>query len=234
MAPAAVAAPTPAVAAPIKPSAAPATGVFQATSLFVSDKLKREAAARSLASQAKNDGPAAYVHAGLAEAVVKALNDKKSPASREGAAHAIAICMTESPKALEPIIVEASETGVFNTLLETLADKMPAVKTAAFKALKAIVSGMNPWATAILMPLLLKQIKTNGKWQVKQGACQIIDELVAAAPVQVAKLSPDIVPVLADAIWDTKAEVKKAAKDCLTKTTSLVSNKGERCLEMYN
>ncbi|KAG9036154.1 translational elongation factor EF-1 alpha [Tulasnella sp. JGI-2019a] len=225
MAPAAVASPTPAVPAPIKASAAPATGQTSMAGLFVSDKHKREAAARALASQAKNDGPAAFVHAGLTDAVVKALNDKKSPAAREGAATAIAIMFAEVPKALEPIIVDATETGIFNTLLETLGDKMPAVKNAALKALKAIVSHMNPWAAAVIMPLLLKQVKTNGKWQVKQGACQIIDELVAAAPVQVAKLTPDIVPVLAEAIWDTKAEVKKAAKDCLTKTTSLVSNK---------
>jgi len=38
-------------------------------------------------------------------------------------------------------------------------------------------------------------------------------------------MMPDIVPVLAEAIWDTKADVKKAARDSLTKATALVSNK---------
>jgi hypothetical protein len=36
---------------------------------------------------------------------------------------------------------------------------------------------------------------------------------------------PDIVPILAEAIWDTKADVKKAARDSFTKATALVSNK---------
>lgn len=66
---------------------------------------------------------------------------------------------------------------------------MPAVKNATLKALKTMVSTVNPWAAAILVPLILKQIKTNGKCQVKQGACQIIDELVAAAHAQVAQVA---------------------------------------------
>jgi elongation factor 3 len=36
---------------------------------------------------------------------------------------------------------------------------------------------------------------------------------------------PDIVPVLSEAIWDTKADVKKLALESLTKATALVSNK---------
>lgn len=35
---------------------------------------------------------------------------------------------------------------------------------------------------------------------------------------------PEIVPVLSEVIWDTKADVK-AARDTLTKATALVSNK---------
>ena len=35
---------------------------------------------------------------------------------------------------------------------------------------------------------------------------------------------PDIVPILAEAIWDTKADVKQA-RESLTKATALISNK---------
>ena len=52
-----------------------------------------------------------------------------------------------------------------------------------------------------------------------------LDVLNKSAPVQTARLMPDIVPVLAGAIWDTKADVKKAARESLTKATALVSNK---------
>lgn len=84
---------------------------------------------------------------------------------------------------------------------------------------------MNPWATAIILPTLLHQIKTAGKWQIKTGSLTILDTLVKTAPEQMSKLMPDLVPVLAEAIWDTKADVKKAARASLTTSTALVSNK---------
>ncbi|KAG8949665.1 translational elongation factor EF-1 alpha [Tulasnella sp. 424] len=228
MAPAAVSAPAPAattVPAPIKPIVAPATVTFNTQALFASDKKARESAAAELAALAKKDGPAAFINADFATAAVKALNDKKSPAKREGAAKAISTFASKCPTAIELIIVNSIEKGVMSTLLETFADKMPVVAKAAVKAVKDITSRMSPWATATLLPILLKQIKENGKYQVKIGCLEILDNLVTKAPFQVAKLTPDIISVLAEAVWDTKAEVKKAAKESLTKTTSLVSNK---------
>lgn len=231
MAPAAVSAPSPALdttttTAPIKPTVvAPATPAFNTQALFATDKKARESAAADLATQAQKTGPAAFINADFATAAVKALNDKKSPAAREGAAKAISTFATKCPSAIEPVIVNSTEKGVMSTLLETFADKLPAVAKAAVKAVKDLTTHMSPWATATLMPVLLKQIKSNGKYQVKIGCLEILDNLVAKAPVQVAKLTPDIIPVLAEAVWDTKAEVKKAAKESLTKTTSLVSNK---------
>lgn len=234
MAPAAVSAPAPAattVPGPIKPIVAPATATFNTQALFASDKKARESAAADLAALAKKDGPAAFINADFATAAVKALNDKKSPAAREGAAKAISTFATKCPAAVELVIVNSTEKGVMSTLIETFADKMPVVAKAAIKAVKDITSNMSPWATATLMPILLKQIKENGKYQVKIGCLEILDNLVSKAPVQVAKLTPDIIPVLAEAVWDTKAEVKKAARESLTKTTSLVSNKGKlNCL----
>ncbi|KAH6871277.1 hypothetical protein BKA70DRAFT_1241920 [Coprinopsis sp. MPI-PUGE-AT-0042] len=55
------------------------------------------------------------------------------------------------------------------------------------------------------------------------------NQLVKSAPLQMARLMPEIVPVLAEAIWGTKADVKKAARDSLTKATALVSDKGIEC-----
>ncbi|KIO17286.1 hypothetical protein M407DRAFT_33063 [Tulasnella calospora MUT 4182] len=209
MAPAAVSAPAPATTTtvPTKPTVAPATPAFNTQALFVSDKKARESAAAHLATQAQKTGPAAFINADFATAAVKALNDKKSPATREGAAKAISTFATKCPTAIEPVIVNSTEKGVMSTLLETLADKLPAVAKAAVKAVKDLTSHMSPWATATLMPVLLKQIKSNGKYQVKIGCLKVLDNLVAKAPVQ------------------AKAEVKKPAKESLTKTTSLVSNK---------
>lgn len=221
----AVTANSPAVAAPasLKAAVAPADGQFDVTGLFVSDKSTRDAAAATLVALAKKDGPTAFQSIGFTEAAVKALGDKKSPAAREGAANAVAaIAKTDALKALEPLFIDS---GLYNALLECFADKMPAVRTASIEALKAYVAGMNPWATALVLPALLHEIKTAGKWQLKTGALAVLNQLVTSAPLQTARLTPDIVPILAEAIWDTKADVKKAAKESLEKTTALVSNK---------
>ncbi|THG98044.1 hypothetical protein EW026_g4070 [Hermanssonia centrifuga] len=202
---------------------APADGQFDITGLFVADKATREAAASQLAALAEKDGPAALQSTGFTDAVVKALNDKKSPAAREGAADAVAILSkTPAVKALEPLFIDS---GVYAALLETFADKMPAVRTAAIEALKTYVSAMNPWATALVLPALLHEIKTAGKWQMKTGSLAVLDQLTTCARTQMARLTPEIVPVLSEAIWDTKADVKKAARASLEKATALISNK---------
>jgi elongation factor 3 len=193
------------------------------SALFGADKTARQTAAKSLAAVAQKDGPAALQSVGFADAVVKALADKKSPAAREGAADAISALVSDGAvKSLEPTFVNS---GIYNALLEAFADKMPAVRTAAIEAVRLYVIAMNPWATALFLPALLHEIKTAGKWQIKSGALLILNQLVTSAPVQTARMMPDIVPVLSEAIWDTKADVKKAARDSLTKATALVSNK---------
>ncbi|KAF9533634.1 elongation factor 3 [Crepidotus variabilis] len=196
---------------------------FNITALFTSDKAARDAAAKDLASIAQKEGPATLQSVGFGDAVIKALADKKSPAAREGAASAVvSIISSGAIKALEPIFIDS---GIYNALLETFADKMPAVRTAAVEAVRSYVANMNPWAAPLILPALLHEIKTAGKWQIKTGSLEALNQLVKSAPSQTARLTPDIVPVLAEAIWDTKADVKKAARDTLTKTTALVSNK---------
>ena len=209
--------------ASLKAAVAPAAGQFDIIGLFVADKANREAAAAQLAALAEKEGPAALQSVGFTDAVVKALQDKKSPAAREGAAAAVAF-LASSPaiRALEPLFVDS---GLYAALLEAFADKMPAARTAAVEAVRKYASAMNPWATKLVLPALLHEIKTAGKWQIKTGSLTVLDQLIASAPVQIARATPDIVPVLSEAIWDTKADVKKAARASLEKATALVSNK---------
>lgn len=198
-------------------------GQIDVAALFVADKAARESAASHLAAVAQKEGPHALQSAGFGEAVVKALADKKSPSAREGAAAAVsALVKGGAVQALEPTFIDS---GIYAALLETFADKMPAVRTAAVEAVREFVAAMNPWATALLLPAILHEIKTAGKWQIKTGSLVVLNQMVTSAPLQTARLTPEIVPVLAEAIWDTKADVKKAARDSLTKATALVSNK---------
>ncbi|KAF8894808.1 P-loop containing nucleoside triphosphate hydrolase protein [Infundibulicybe gibba] len=202
---------------------APVDGQIDVSALFVADKSAREAAAKSLSAIAQRDGHAALQSVGFEAAVVKALADKKSPAAREGAADAVALLVKSGAiAAIEPTFVSS---GIYAALLETFADKMPAVRTAAIEAVREFVVAMNPWATALILPALLHEIKTAGKWQIKTGSLTILNHIVQSSPVQTSRLMPEIIPVLSDVIWDTKADVKKAARESLTKATALVSNK---------
>lgn len=212
-------------------SAVPATpaalkgsvGGVDVASLFAADKASRLAASKTLASAVQNYGPAGLTAVGFTEGAVKALADKKSPAAREGAAQAVtALAEAGATKALEPIFIDS---GLYDALIEAFADKIPAARNAAVEAVRQFAATMNPWATALLLPALLHQIKTAGKWQIKTGALVVLNQLVASAPLQTARLMPDIIPVLSEAIWDTKADVKKAARDSLTKACVLISNK---------
>jgi elongation factor 3 len=211
--------------APSAPSgpAAHIDGQYDVTSLFASDKATREGAAAALAARAEKEGPAFFQQIGFADAIALAFADKKSPAAREGAANTIAtISTTPAIRALEPLFVDA---GIYAALLDGFADKMPAVQKASVEAVRTYVSKMNPWGAALVLPALLHEIQTAGKWQMKTGSLTVLNQLVASAPLQIGRLTPDIVPILSEAIWDTKADVKKAARDTLTKTTALVSNK---------
>ncbi|KAJ9114949.1 hypothetical protein QFC20_001324 [Naganishia adeliensis] len=199
---------------------------FDVSTLFVADKAERTGAAQALASQSKNAGVALFQEIGLPAAIVKALTDKKNPATREAACDLITtLCESGAVQQLECYIVSSTPGSVLPTLLETFADKTPAVAAAALNAVKTFVKNMNPWATPVILPALLEQVKTAGKWQVKTGCLSIIDDMVKCASEQMAKAMPQIVPVMADAVWDTKSDVKKAAKSTLTKSTALVSNK---------
>lgn len=202
----------------------PSANEIDLSALFVADKSARQLAVKSLtAALAQKSDPTVLETLGFSRVVIQALADKKSPAAREGAAQAIsAVVKSGYVHLLEPTFIES---GLCAALIEAFADKMPAVRTAALDAVREYAAAMNPWATALVMPTLLREIKSAGKWQVKMGALDVLNQLVKSAPVQTARLMPDIVPVLAEAIWDTKADVKKAARDSLTKATALVSNK---------
>jgi len=229
--PAAVPTPSPEVLKAAASAGATQNTAFDAATLFVADKASREAAAHALASAAKNDS-GLFTKIDLTSALVKALTDKKNAHARDGAVETIAILVAgESIKQLEPVVIEPQ---VLTALLETFADKSKATATAAVDATVAFVSAMSPWATTLILPSLLHQIKTAGKWQVKTGSLQVLNQLVISAPTQTAKATPDIIPALSEAIWDTKADVKKAARESLTKVTALISNKDiERCVLVF-
>ena len=182
----------------------------------------KQLAAEGIASLAQKDGPSAIESTSFTDATIKALGDKKSPAASEGTAQAVIAIAKSAPHALEPVSVES---GLYAALLETFADKMPTVWVTAVEAVCIFIQNANPWGTGHLLPTLLHEIKTARKWQIKTGSLTIIDQLVISAPLQTTKLMPKIVPILGEVIWDTKADVRKQARESLTKACALISNK---------
>ncbi|GJJ12174.1 hypothetical protein Clacol_006415 [Clathrus columnatus] len=196
---------------------------YDVNQLFVTDKAAREAALQTLLSMAEKQGPQTLLSLGLADAIIRAFNDKKSPAVREAAANTVrALANSPASVVLEPILVSS---GLFETLLEATADKIPAVRSAAVAAGCDAIKSQSPWATSVVLPIILRQIKSAGKWQIKTASLGIFNEMIKSAPSQIGRAMPDIIPILSEAIWDTKADVKNAARASLTKATALISNK---------
>ncbi|KAI9631826.1 armadillo-type protein, partial [Dioszegia hungarica] len=201
-------------------------GAFDTASLFVADKAASAEAANTVATLAKKEGVEFFGAIKLNEALVQALNDNKNPATREAACAAIStICEQGAGQLLEPYIISSDANAPFSILLETFADKEKAVKDAAIAAVKAIVQVMNPWATAVILPAILEQVKTAGKWQVKTGCLEVLQQLITSAPNQVGQATQDLISILAGAVRDTKWDVRKAVKVTLECATKLVDNK---------
>ncbi|ODN95233.1 elongation factor 3 [Cryptococcus wingfieldii CBS 7118] len=199
---------------------------FDLTTLFAAEKPAREEAGLALAEAAKKAGVEFFAQIGFVDAIVKALNDKKSQAAREGACEVIQVLADNGAiQVLEPYVVSSAENGIFPNLLEAFADKVTPVKVAAVAAVSAVVKHMNHWAAFVILPSLLNLIRTSGKWQIKVGCLDILQQLVKAAPYQTGEAMPQLIPVLAEAVWDTKSDVKKAAKATLEKACALVENK---------
>ena len=132
---------------------------------------------------------------------------------------AIASHSTVSPN-VEPYLVV-----LLGPVLAAVGDKMSPVKVAAQAAAVSIVKAVNPNAVKAVLPTIITSIRTAQKWAEKMSDLQCIEALVESAPVQLAVRVPDLIPVVSEAMWDTKAEVKKAAHTTMEKVCALIVNK---------
>ena len=102
---------------------------------------------------------------------------------------------------------------------------MAPVKTAAQAAALAIAKAVNPNAVKAALPAINKSITSAQKWPEKMTGLECIETFVESAPTQLAFLVPDLIPVVSEAMWDTKPEVKKAAYGTMEKVCNLIVNK---------
>ena len=156
------------------------------------------------------------------ENLKKQLTNKKDAGVRERALEtirAIASHSNVSPN-VEPYLVV-----LLGPVLAAVGDKMSPVKVAAQAAAISIAKAVNPNAVKAVLPSIVNSIRTAQKWPEKMSDLQCIEALVESAPAQLAIRVPDLIPVVSEAMWDTKAEVKKAAHTTMEKVCGLIVNK---------
>ncbi|OCK84301.1 ARM repeat-containing protein [Lepidopterella palustris CBS 459.81] len=180
------------------------------------------AASLDLATFINGDIEEADAPTAVVQLLKKQLGNKKDAVAREralDAIRAIAQHSTVSP-AVEPYLV-----ALLPNTLAAVGDKMSSVKTAAQTASQAIVEASNANAVKAVIPALVSSLRNAQKWPEKMCDLKCIEILCKSAPAQLAFRVPDLIPVISEAMWDTKPEVKKAAYGTMEKLCALISNK---------
>ncbi|KAK4457808.1 putative fungal-specific cytosolic translation elongation factor 3 [Cladorrhinum samala] len=156
------------------------------------------------------------------ESLKKQLSNKKDATAREKALLAIqAIAQHSEVSAhVEPYLV-----ALLPSVLAGAGDKITAVKNAAIAAALAIAEGINPNAVKAVLPALIDSLRNAQKWPEKMTVLDFIEVLVRTAPVQTGLLVPELIPVISEAMWDTKKEVKDRAYLAMEKLCQLIVNR---------
>ncbi|RHZ65942.1 putative translation elongation factor eEF-3 [Aspergillus thermomutatus] len=156
------------------------------------------------------------------EAFQKQLNNKKDATARERACEAIRAIASHQTIApgVEPHLV-----SLLGPVLAAAGDKMTSVQKAAQGAALAIVQGINANAVKAVVPIILNSLQNAQKWQEKMCALDCLNCLVESAPAQLSFRVPELIPAISEAMWDTKADIKKAAYSTMEKVCGLIVNK---------
>ncbi|KAJ3185315.1 translational elongation factor EF-1 alpha [Gaertneriomyces sp. JEL0708] len=190
----------------------------QITTAATSDE--RRAAAKDLAGLIKNaTARVGLTQYGIIDALKKATENKKSPASREGAAFTYT--------ALVESLGHSGEAYLVNQLpvvIELFGDKDKDVRAAAEEAGNALFKLPGRFSVRFLVPLLLSLLSNEKKWQTKVAALKYLGRLSEHSASQVCSCMPIILPEVSTCMWDTKPEVQIAAKEAMTQVTGTIDN----------
>lgn len=180
------------------------------------------AAAGNIASLFSGPIPEQALPLKAVETFQKQLANKKDAVARERALEgirAIAGQPTIAP-GVEPHLV-----ALLPNVLAAIGDKMVPVKNAAQATALTIVKAINGNAVKAVLPAIRESVSNAPKWAEKLTSLQCIDLLVETAPAQLSFRVPELIPVVSEAMWDTKADVKKAAYSTMEKVCGLIVNK---------
>ncbi len=187
-----------------------------------------DAESESAAITPAADGWRALRTQGIENALKAAATNKKSAFEREAAAFGVEALakrasLLSTRSSTTPFAADAWLLPAFLlSMLELYADKSSAVVDAATSAATALLS-LSPREAAsdalFAQGYGLCTVIQDGsaKWQAKVGALKLVARLSESATEQIGEALENLIPVLASAMQDTKAEVSKQATKAATK-----------------
>lgn len=119
---------------------------------------------------------------------------------------------------------EAYFAPLLENLLIAYADKNKDVRAEAQVASEALLKASSPDAVKIYLPMLFGAFTREKKWQTKKAGLDLVGLLATKNPYQIGRCLPDIIPQVSHVMWDTKKDVKVAAKKCMESICGVVGN----------
>ncbi|KAJ2962338.1 hypothetical protein NQZ79_g2466 [Umbelopsis isabellina] len=181
-----------------------------------------DAAAHKLGEIIKKQGIASLKVHGVLDSFAAGAKNKKSGLEREGALIGFNALAEVLGHPSEPILLP-----YVPIMLDLYADKGSVVQETAEIAVDTIVKDIPIEAYKSLLPVVYEGLGVNGskKWQTKVGALKILSNIAERAPMQIATMLPELIPIVSDyGLTDTKNEVHKAADETMMKICSVGGN----------
>ncbi|KAI8890720.1 hypothetical protein K501DRAFT_236353, partial [Backusella circina FSU 941] len=206
----------------VSPSEVEATKAKELLSkLSAASDADRDSAAEELAAFVSANGVLSLQQFNIVDAINKEFSNKKSAGARLGAIAAVGALFNNSLEGqVEPFIL-----SLLPALLEFQADKQAAVKNAALEVAKNIIAKIQPNAASLTVPYILTGLGNSCKWQTKMLSLELLELLTKQHPTEFFVAIPEVIPVVSDCMWDTKADVKKKATDAMATICTLIVNK---------
>ncbi len=178
----------------------------------------RRGAAFGLAGLVKGLGISALKAHEVMTTLQAAAADKKQTHRRQGALFGFECLSEQLGRLFEPYVIH-----ILPILLTSCSDNDDGVREAGEAAAKSVMAQLSGQGVKLVMPALLQGVEDSA-WKTKKAAIDLLGSMAHCAPRQLGTCLPTIVPVMADAVSDSKAQVRDAAKASLSQVGDVIKN----------
>jgi hypothetical protein len=133
------------------------------------------------------------------------------PNARQGSLLIIRALSQIVGKPVEPFVL----TGFLAAALDECGSSSSVVREAAEDTATALIALASPWAFPRLISPMILQSLSSVEWRVKYSALEKLSQCAVTSPDQVNYLLPQLIPEITSQVFDTKAQVSKAAAAAL-------------------